>query len=152
METQRAESSWICSVQSMLGLHRSNCFHPLAGFIWDLALSKPSSTYVPLHCSAREESGWHTPSPYPIFVGKHSQGVKGVQVLSCPQQEAWDASWQGQSVLGVDGASCLVSALHQTSPGTQKSLLIRPLGQAVLMRVQFTADVVWVGLLREEWY
>lgn len=61
----------------MLGLHRSNSFHPLAGFIWDLVLSQPWSTRDPFHCPSRKERGWHGPLPWPVFVGKCPQGANG---------------------------------------------------------------------------
>lgn len=48
---------------------------------------------------------------------------------------------RGRVCLKVDGESNFVTALHQAPPGVQRTLL---------MRVQFTADFVWVGLLREE--
>lgn len=71
----------------LLGLHRSNSFHPLAGFIWNLALSQMWSSCNPFHCSSRKECGWHGPLPRPVVVGKCCQGANAPKspggVLRC---------------------------------------------------------------------
>lgn len=110
----------------MLGLQKPNSFHPLAGFIWDLAFCQTmvNTWYFPLPF---QEGVWLACS---ITLGSLCWGMlpRSEWVFNCPQipRETLEMPLgRGRTCLEVDGESNFVTSLCQATSGVQRTLLFR---------------------------